>query len=122
MILFYPQDDEMEAADADGKLEILLSSAERYKAFVLDASSAHPVTEKKTPHDIPVAYNWDGLAALLRQIREMPESSPAARLAKAMKLEKLVTIYEVLRSAKMSKLEAVRLALMSECAQLRANK
>lgn len=128
MILFYPQDDELETADMDSKLEVLLGAAERYKAAVLDSAARSmggaPVSAagKKgvIPRDIPMAFNWDGLANTLREVREMPEAAPSARLAKALKLEKLVNIYEVLRGAKMSKLEAVRLALASEVTHLRA--
>ena len=41
------------------------------------------------------------------------------KLAKADHLKKLAEVYEVLRAARMPKLEAVRLALMNESMQLR---
>ncbi len=51
---------------------------------------------------------------VLREVREMPEADRSARIAKADLLTKLAEIYEVLRAAKMPRLEAVRIALMSE--------
>lgn len=124
-VTFYPQDDELDSASVDQKLEIFLGSAERYKAAVLDTSikyggaASGTVKGGAVPRDIPVSYNWDHLAGCLRQIRELPEGVPSDRLAKAMKLEKLAGIYEVLRGARMPKLEAVRLALVNEMTQLR---
>lgn len=127
-IIFYPQDDELESAGVDDRLGILLTSAERYKAAVLDTSIKYggtPAGGSKTgavPRDIPMAFNWEYLARTLRQIRELPEGNPSDRLSKSAKLEKLVGIYEVLRGARMPKLEAVRLALMNELTQLRQSK
>jgi len=124
-IIFYPQEDVIEVGSMDEKLEALLSAAERYRAIVLDAAQKYTaqqqaVTKKgMVPRDISSAFNWDALAAMLRQVRELPESAPSTRLSKAMKLEKLAEVYEVLRGAKMPRLEAVRLALMNEAGQLR---
>jgi len=126
-IIFYPQDDELESANTDERLEILLTSAERYKAAVLDTAVKYGGTSSTgakagaVPRDIPMTFNWEYLSGLLRQIRELPEGAPSDRLAKAAKLEKLVGIYEVLRGARMPKLEAVRLALMNELTQIRGN-
>lgn len=122
-IIFYPQEDDLITGSIDQKMEVLLESAQRFKAAVLDAANKNPEGasgEKKrtTPRDITVSYNWDEVAKLLREIRELPESSPTAKQAKAIKLKKLAEIYEVLRSAKMAKLEAVRIALVNEANQL----
>ncbi|HSW94273.1 MAG TPA: hypothetical protein VLJ15_07985 [Gammaproteobacteria bacterium] len=122
-ILFYPQEDELITGTIDQKLEVLLEAAERYKARVLETGvqvAPEGSAEKKrtSPRDIRYSWNWEEIAKLLRQIREMPESSPPAKMAKSAKFKKLAEIYEVLRAAKMPKLEAVRLALMNECAQL----
>ena len=120
-ILFYPHEDELEANTLDQRLEILLESAERYKAAILDLSSKATGLEKKrgTPHDVLHAYNWEEIAKLLREIRNLPESMPNQKTTKADKITKLAEIYEVLRGAKMAKLEAVRIALMNEARQLR---
>lgn len=125
---FYPHQDELESSTIDQKLEVLMESAERYKAVVLDVTKNPEVvtqetTAKKrtTPRDVVHAFNWEEIAKTLRQVRELPESSPSAKAAKADRLTKLAAIYEVLRGAKMSKLEAVRLALMNEANQLRTN-
>ncbi len=122
-ILFYPQEDELLTSTIDQKLEVLLESAQRYKAWVLDNSQkleAPPTSDKKraSPRDITHAYNWEEVAKVLRQIRELSEGNPAGKLEKANKLKKLAEIYEVLRAAKMPKLEAVRIALMNESKQL----
>lgn len=125
---FYPHQDELESSTIDQKLEVLMESAERYKAVVLDVTknpetATQETTAKKrtTPRDLAHAFNWEEIAKTLRQVRELPESTPAAKVAKADRLTKLAAIYEVLRGAKMSKLEAVRLALMNEANQLRTN-
>ncbi len=126
-MIFYPHEDELESSTIEQKLEVLMEAAERYKAIILDTSKAMmegaavPAGEKKriTPREIAHSYNWEDLARLLRQIREMPESSAAGKLAKSDRLTKLAGIYEVLRGAKMPKLEAVRLALINEAAQMR---
>jgi hypothetical protein len=125
-VMFYPHEDELNTASSmDQKLEVLLESAQRYKAVVLDVKGVGEsisATDKKrmTPRDVTHAYNWEDIARLLRQIRELPESTPSAKLVKAEKIKKLAEIYEVLRAAKMPKLEAVRLALMNESNQLRS--
>ncbi|MDX1902219.1 MAG: hypothetical protein SFW66_09510 [Gammaproteobacteria bacterium] len=125
-VIFYPHEDELETGSLDQRLEILLESAERYKAIVLDVSGKYAggavARDKKrvAPKDLAHAYNWEGIAQVLREIRELPESAPSLRVAKAMKLQKLAEVYEVLRGAKMSKLEAVRLALINEANQLHA--
>ena len=122
--MFYPHEDELTSSSTlDQKLEVLLESAQRYKAFVLDASVRVEVSgEKKrmSPRDLTHAYNWEEIAKLLHSIRDLTEANPAAKLSKASKLKKLAEIYEVLRAAKMPKLEAVRIALMNESNQLSA--
>lgn len=127
-VLFYPQDDEVASGTPEQKLEVLLESAERYKAAVLDLSRKNvenpaPMDTKKRgiPRDMTHAYNWDELAKVMREIRELPESNSAAKLVKAARLTKLAEVYEVLRGAKMAKLEAVRIALMNEANQLKGS-
>ena len=123
-VMFYPQEDELITSTLDQKLEVLLESAQRYKAFVLDASAkaveGSGAKKRITPRDLTHAYNWEEIAKLLHQLRDLPENNPSAKLAKATKLKKLAEIYEVLRAAKMPKLEAVRIALMNESSQLAA--
>lgn len=119
-LIFYPHEGELESSNIDQKLEVLLEAAERYKAVVLDAKNADALDPSKrtTPKMVSYAYNWDDIAKLLREIRELPESSPSSKVSKADKLTKLAAIYEVLRGAKMAKLEAVRLALINEASHL----
>lgn len=125
-LIFYPHEDELASSTLEQRLEVLLESAERYKAVMLDASktSVAPAAEKEkdkgrgSPRDISHAYNWEEIAKLLRDIRELPEAAQSSKVAKAAKLKKLAEIYEVLRGAKMAKLEAVRIALMNEANQL----
>ncbi len=121
-VMFYPQEDELTTSTIDQKLEVLLESAERYKALILDTSAkpAPATGEKKrlTPRDIVHAYNWEEIAKLLHEIRDLPEGVASAKMVKSAKLKKLAEVYEVLRAAKMPKLEAVRIALMNESNQL----
>ncbi len=121
-ITFYPHEDELENSSMQEKLEILLEAAERYKAIVLDIKNI-PKTEenskkRQTPREITAAYNWEEITKLLREIRELPEANPISKASKAQSLMKLAEIYEVLRGAKMPKLEAVRIALSTEANQL----
>lgn len=123
-LVFYPYEDDLKKGinmSVDEKIEVLLESAERYKAYVLDpANSSKNNLQRPTPADLKVSYNWDGLARVLREVREMHESSANDKRSKAERLLKLVEVYEVLRAAKMQKLEAVRLALVNEANQLRS--
>lgn len=126
-MIFYPHQDELESSTLDQKLEVLLESAERFKAVILDVTKnpENIVTaegkKRITPREISHVFNWEEIALLLRNLRELPETSPASKIAKGDKLMKLAEIYEVLRGAKMSKLEGVRLALINEANQLRGN-
>jgi hypothetical protein len=122
--MFYPHDDDISAGSLEQRLEILMEAAERYKAAVLDVGStviATPEGKKRmTPKELKVAYNWQEVAKILREIRELPESNAASKANKADRLARLAEVYEVLRAAKMPKLEAVRIALTNESNQLRA--
>jgi len=120
---FYPHPDDAQKGSVDERIEMLMDSADRFRAAILDLASktdTTTVTVKKisTPRDQKAAFNWDEIASVLRQVRELPESAREDRGRKAVLLNKLAEIYEVLRAAKMPKLEAVRLALISEANQL----
>ncbi|MDR3490683.1 MAG: hypothetical protein P4M12_01410 [Gammaproteobacteria bacterium] len=126
MTTFYPNDDDVEGSEPQARLEILYEAAERYKAAILDVvASTVNLTDavdgskrRMTPKEMKVAYNWQEIAKLMREIREMPEANPEAKKTKAQYLTRLAEIYEALRAAKMPKLEAVRMALMNEAKQL----
>lgn len=125
-LVFYPYEDDLEASTMEEKIDLMMEAAERYKAVITEAIDKTMLTEESTrkrlsPRDITVAFNWEELAKLLRQIRELPETSQASKISKADFLTKLSEIYEVLRSAKMPKLEAVRIALKNEASQLRSS-
>jgi hypothetical protein len=118
-LTFYPHTDDAQKGTLEERVEVLMEAAERYKAIVLD--SALDSGEKKritVPRDLTAAYNWEEIARVLREIRDLPEVSKLDRARKAEMLGKLAEVYEVLRAAKMSKLEAVRLALISEASHL----
>jgi hypothetical protein len=123
-ITFYPYEEDLGSRPLATKLEILMLAAERYKAIVQETnikvteSSTSP-TKLMSPRELAHAYNWQELAKVLRELREAPEQNQANRLTKAEHLMKLAEIYEVLRGAKMPKLEAVRLALVNEANQLK---
>lgn len=123
-LTFYPHSDETHKGTLTERIEVLMEAAERYKAIVLDlASKREPVPEGKrsVPRELTHAYNWEEIARVLREIRELPEGGKAEKVRKGDLLAKLAEVYEVLRAAKMSKLEAVRLALISESNQLRGS-
>ena len=122
-LMFYPHADDVALGSLEERIESLLEAAGRYKAAVLETvakgESGILDTRYLSPKDIPVAYNWDAIAVVLREVRELKEGNSETKTIKARHLTKLAEVYEVLRSAKMSKLEAVRLALVAESDQLR---
>lgn len=120
-VTFYPQPEDAERGTLTDRVELLLDAASRYKAFVLDAKPHQDAANRAAPCDQPAAFNWQEIAHVLRQIRELPEGAKIDKQEKANMLVKLAEVYEVLRGARMSKLEAVRLALISEAEQLRGD-
>jgi hypothetical protein len=120
-LTFYPHTEDAQKGSLDEKIEILMEAAERYKAVVLDEStkvaSSDP-NKRMVPRDMVAAFNWEEITRVLREIRDLPESDKLDKTKKGGLLTKLAEVYEVLRAAKMSKLEAVRLALISEANQL----
>lgn len=123
---FYPQNDDVDKGSLDERIEILMEASERFKATILEFSTKvdeEKIDTKKrmVPREQRAAFNWEAIARILREVREKPEATKGDKLQKAKLLSKLAEIYEVLRGAKMSKLEAVRLALISEANQLRGS-
>lgn len=124
-LIFYPNIDEPLRGSLADKIDVLMEAAERYKAIILDEKStlggSIKVEENKrlSPRELTAAFNWGEIAVVMREIREMTEASSLEKARKAEYLAQLAEVYEVLRAAKMSKLEAVRLALISEAKQLR---
>ncbi len=123
-INFYPYEEDLNkdvSSTLEDKIEILLEAAERYKAIVTDVTQTLMMENKQgaLPSDLKVSYNWDGLAQVLREVRELTEANSNDKRIKSERLLKLAEVYEVLRAAKMQKLEAVRLALVNEANQLR---
>jgi hypothetical protein len=120
-MIFYPHLDDAQQGSLEERIEVLMEAALRFKAIVLDESKDRSESVKRmVPRDQPVAYNWGEIAQVLRALRDLPESHKLDKLKKADLLTKLAEVYEVLRAAKMSKLEAVRLALIGEAGQLRS--
>lgn len=120
-LTFYPHPDDLQKATLEERIELLAEAAERYKAVVTEEHAKTEPTDpnkRMVPREIISSYNWEEIARTLREIREMPEGTPADRTNKAKLLTKLSEVYEVLRAARMSKLEAVRLALVNEAKQL----
>lgn len=124
-LTFYPHPDETQKGTIQERIEVLMDAALQYKAIVLDTATAVPAEngngKRLTPREQNAAFNWEEIARVLREIRELSEADRASKVAKGELLAKLAEVYEVLRSAKMSKLEAVRLALISEANQLRGS-
>jgi hypothetical protein len=125
-MIFYPHEDDLEMSSIKERLEVLLEAAEQYKAAILDIASkienVTPETQKSvSPRTMLHAFNWQEMAKLMRELRDLPEGNETGRATKAAYLTKLAEIYEVLRAAKMPKLEAVRLALINEAKQLHSS-
>ena len=125
-LTFYPHSDDAQKGSLDERVETLMQAAEDYRAVVLDTGTKVVKSEENskkgmTPRDLTVAFNWEEITRVLREVRELAEVNAGDRMRKAAMLTKLSEIYEVLRSAKMSKLEAVRLALISEANQLKGS-
>lgn len=124
-ISFYPHEEDVAVGSIKDRLEILMEGAERYKAFVLDAGSAVVFStepgKRNVPKEIKVAFNWQEISRIMSEIRAMPEGNLASRGTKGDCMLRLAEIYEVLRGAKMPKLENLRAALMLEAQQLRAS-
>ena len=121
-ITFYPHEEDVSVGSIKEKLEILLVAAERYKSAILDVTKSPEVAidakARLTPKEIQHAFQWQEIALVLRLIRDLPENNQASRLTKIEHLTKLAEVYEMLRAAKMPKLEAVRLALVNEASHL----
>jgi hypothetical protein len=119
-LVFYPSPDDVEAGTLNEKLDVLMDAAQRYKGAVLDPGQEDISQEKKqmSPRDIKIAYNWQEIAKILREVRDLPEGNSAAKKNKIACLMKLTEIYETLRASKMPKLESIRLSLANEVAQL----
>jgi len=120
-LTFYPHPDDAQKGTLTERLDVIMEAAERYKAVVLDSSKVESVEKRMTPKDQTAAFNWEEIARILREIRETSESNKLDKERKAVLLTKLAEVYEVLRAAKMSKLEAVRLALISEANHLKGS-
>lgn len=121
-LTFYPHSDDLQKGSLGEKIDILMEAAERYKAIILETISTPEVSneyKRMMPRDQKAAYNWEEIARTLHEIRELSEANKIDKVKKGNLLAKLAEVYEVLRAAKMSKLEAVRLALISEANQLR---
>lgn len=118
-LLFYPNLEDAEKGTLEQRIEVLMDAAEKYKAIVLDEASK----EKRmvnVPKEQLASYNWEEIAKVLKIVREIQEANRTEKARKSMLLGKLAEVYEVLRAAKMSKLEAVRIALISESNNLKS--
>lgn len=124
-LIFYPHPDDARKGTLQERIEVLMDAADRYRAAVLDVSASPVVSPEEAakkrmiPRDQTFAYNWEEISAVLSEIRELPEVTKPDRAKKGDLLTRLAEVYEVLRAARMSKLEAVRLALISEANQLK---
>jgi hypothetical protein len=121
-LTFYPHLEDSQRGMLEERIDVLMEAAERYRAVVLDESSKAVVNDpakRMVPREQRAAYNWEEIAHVLREIRGLPEGNKLDKLKKGDLLGKLAEVYDVLRAAKMSKLEAVKLALISESNQLR---
>lgn len=122
-LMLYPHSEDASTGSFIERIEQLMEAAERYKAAVLDLTAKLPAGQEMkmhSPKELQVAFNWDIIAVVLREVRALPEGTREDKEKKHKYLTKLSEVYEVLRDAKMPKLEAVRLALVNETNQLAA--
>jgi len=120
-LVFYPHAEGLQKGILSERIDEMLEAAGHYKAAILDVKAFGEKTEMKkimVPRDLQIAYNWEEIAKILREIREMPEANKEDKEKKSRLLLKLAEVYEVLRGAKMPKLEGVRLALVNDAQQL----
>lgn len=121
-LMLYPHSEDASTGTYIERIEQLMEAAERYKAAVLEITAKLPAGTQEvrvfSPKDLTVAFNWDIIAVLLREIRALPEATKEEKDKKNKCLTRLAEVYEVLRGAKMPKLEAVRVALTNEANQL----
>lgn len=103
------------------RVGLITEAAERFKAAVMDMPARPVLADDRelAPKDLPAAFNWGEISKLLKEVRELPEADDNNKRYKAEMLSKLAETYEILRAARMSKLEAVRLALVTEANQLK---
>lgn len=123
-LIFYPHPEDADKGTLKQRIEVVADAAERYKAVILDNATKsqegdNTIKRIMLPRDQTVAFNWEAMACVLREVRELPEISQGDKVRKAEMLAKLAEVYEVLRAAKMPKLEAVRLALVNEVSHLK---
>ncbi|HLB41544.1 MAG TPA: hypothetical protein VJN02_01600 [Gammaproteobacteria bacterium] len=121
-LTFYPHSDAVQRGSFEERIETFMEAAQNYKAVILEMttqSEAAGACLRMIPREQAAAYNWGEIAHLFHELRDLPEASKDDKIKKAALLAKLAEIYEVLRAAKMPKLEAVRLALINEANQLR---
>lgn len=121
-LMLYPHTEDASRGSYLERIDQLLEAAERFKAAVLEIDAKLPAGTQEikafSPKDIKVAFNWDIAAMLLREVRALPEAAKDEKEKKHKYLVRLAELYEVLRGAKMPKLEAVRIALTNEANQL----
>lgn len=119
-LIFYPTSNKVNQGSLEERLDCLKAGASEFKEITINTTpellqKTHHV---RTPREQKVAYNWDAISKVLREIRALTENVEAEKEKKATLLLTLADIYAILRDARMSKLEAVRVALKSEAMQL----
>lgn len=119
-LVFYPHTEDAQKGSLIERIDVMFEASERYKAIALDVKN-NMGPKVTIPRDQSFSYNWEEISRLLREVRELPEGSKVDKDKKYKLLSRLAEVYEVLRGAKMPKLEAVRLALINEANLLRSN-
>ncbi len=112
-ISFMPKSDACKG-DLTQRLALIMDAALQYKTLMGQAEESL----KKTPGDIKISFNWVLMGKLFKEIQELPENSAESKFVKVKQIKRLIDVYEVLRQAKMAKLESVKTLLLSEIRQL----
>ncbi|HVE45105.1 MAG TPA: hypothetical protein VNC84_08280 [Gammaproteobacteria bacterium] len=124
MLVFYPSPEDCGYGTLQERLSIVSNAAEQYRSAVLGGSLVPGATAEppkyETPREQTVAFNWETIACLYREIHALTEATYSDKQEKADLLMQLSETYEVLRAAKMPRLEKISSVLAAEANQLKA--
>jgi hypothetical protein len=120
-LIFYPSDDrcvDFNKMSYRDRIATVRESAERYRDHILAQIKEQNSISCARPSLLQAAYNWDIIATLINEVRQMPEATELNKAGKAGYLKELAEVYATLRSARMPKLEITRLELCQEAEKL----
>lgn len=100
------------------RLEFLAEAVEEYKAVVFGGREGNTRGMADLPNTQLIAFNWEAMSAILQEVQALPENSKNAKNDKAIYLESIIEMYEVLRGTGMSDLNIIIKQLRDELTRL----